>query len=489
MDKKLELVNNRKKIQKIGLIVGILLFLVMQILPTPSGLSDIGYKVISVSILMIIFWITEAIPLAATAILPILLFPLLGITGAKSENDVQLFTLYGYKTIFLILGAGFLATAMKRWGLHRRLALFIVKSVGNNLKNIIFGFSLAIAFISMWMSNTTATVMMLPVALSVISALKGEIEDGFGKALILSIPYSATLGGMATSIGTTTNPTGIGIISETLGYDIDFIGWLKIGLPFAIVMVPICCILLIKLFKVDKMKNINVDVIEQEYKSLGPMNKGEKLTSAIFIFGIVAWTTSPFWKSSIPFATDETVAIAIAILTLIIPVDWKKGTMVLQGKEAFSEAPWTTMILLAGSMVMGNAITSSGVAEWIAQMFTGLQGMPSILIILLVSIVTAVLTEVTTNAVVVAAFLPILAGVAKGIGMSPLQLMLTCMIASNFAFMLPAATPPNAIVYSSGEIESKDMISAGLVVKIVALIIGPMIMQFITFGLLNVGAH
>lgn len=477
----------RKKHQKIGFIVGVVLFLIMQFLPTPSGLDEVAYKVVTVSVLMIVFWMTEAIPLAATAVLPILLFPILGITGAKGQNDVQLFSLYGYKTIFLVLGAGFLATAMQRWGLHRRLALFIVKSVGSNLKNIIFGFAFAIGFVSMWMSNTTATVMMLPVAISVIAALEGEIEDGFGKALMLCIPFAATLGGMATAIGTTTNPTGIGIISETLGYEIDFLGWLKIGLPFAIVMVPVCAYLLIKLFKVDKMKNINVSIIEEEYKALGPMNKGEKLTSLIFAFGIIAWVSSAWWKKYIPFATDETVAICIAILTLIVPVDWKKGVMVLQGKEAFADAPWTTMLLLAGAMVMGNSITSTGVAGWIAEMFTGLNGMSSLAIIIIVSVVTALLTEVTTNAVVVAAFLPILASVAKGIGMDPLQLMLTCMIASNFAFMLPAGTPPNAIAYSSGKIESADMIRAGLVVKIAALIIGPIIMQLITFGILKVG--
>lgn len=174
-------------------------------------------------------------------------------------------------------------------------------------------------------------------------------------------------------------------------------------------------------------------------------------------------------------------------MTLIVPVDWKKGVMVLQGKEAFADAPWTTMLLLAGAMVMGNSITSTGVAGWIAEMFTGLSGMPSLAIIIIVSVVTALLTEVTTNAVVVAAFLPILASVAKGIGMDPLQLMLTCMIASNFAFMLPAGTPPNAIAYSSGKVESADMIRAGLIVKIAALIIGPIIMQLITFGILKVG--
>lgn len=479
----------RTRLQNISVVVGIAVFVLMQFFPHPEGLSAIGWKVLSVSILMVIYWMTEAIPIAATALLPILLFPLLGITGAKNQNDIKLFSLYGYKTIFLVLGAGFLATAMKRWNLHRRIALGIVRKVGSNVKMIILGFIIATGFVSMWMSNTTATVMMLPVAISIIKSLEGEIDEGFGKALILSIPFAATLGGMATSIGTTTNPTGIGIISEVLDYNISFGSWLKIGLPFTIVMLPLCWIYMVKFFKVDKMKAINIEIVDEEYHKLGAMSKGEKYTSIIFAFAIIAWVTQFLWGKWIPFATDETIAIAIAVLTLIIPVDWKKGVMVLQGKEAFEDAPWTTMLLLAGSMVMGNAITDSGVAAWIAGMLGGLQGMPSIVVIIIVSVVTAVLTEVTTNAVVVASFLPILAGVAQGLGMDPLQLMLICMIASNFAFMLPAGTPPNAIAYSSGNIEMKDMIKAGLGLKIIALIAGPLIMQFITFGLLGIGLN
>lgn len=482
-------VEGRTKAQKIGLVIGVLIFFVMLLLPGPAGLNSIGYKVLCIGVIMVIFWMTEAIPIAATSLLPILLFPILGIAKKGGENGVELFSLYGYKTIFLVLGAGFLATAMKKWGLHRRIALGIVKLVGSDTKKIILGFVIAVAFVSMWMSNTTATIMMLPVALSVIESLSNQIEEGFGKALMLAIPFASTMGGMSTAIGTTTNPTGIGIISETLGYTIDFVGWLKIGLPFSIIMLPVTWILLVKIFKVDKMKSLDTNIIEEEYSSLGPMNKGEKITLTIFIYAIIAWITSPLWKDFLPFVIDETIAISIAFLTLIIPVDWGEGIMVLQGKEAFEDAPWTTMLLLAGSMVLGNAVTDSGVADWVAQMFSGLSGVSPFMVILIVAIVTALLTEVTTNAVVVAAFLPILAAIASGIGADPLQLMLVCMVASNFAFMLPAGTPPNAIAYSSGAIRSSDMIKAGLIIKIVGLILAPLILQFITFGLLGVSLN
>lgn len=475
------------KVRKIGLIVGVILCALLLIMPTPAGLTIIGQKVLAVSVLMIIFWMTEAIPIPMTALLPILLYPLLGITGSKGQNEIELFTHYAYPTVYLILGVGFMASAMQRWGLHRRMALGIVMKVGSKPSKIILGFILATAVVSMWMSNTTATAMMLPVAASIIASMGDQVTSGFKKALVLAIPFSATLGGLATVIGTTTNPTGIGIIQETLGLEISFLEWLKIGLPFTVVMLPILWIYLRKFYKTDQMKNIEIDVVKTEYEELGPMNKGEQLTAVVFAVSVLLWVTRTLWKGFVPFATDETIAIGIAISTMIIPVDYKKGVYLLEGKKALAEAPWGTMLLLGGSMVMGNAFTDAGVAEWIASNLGMLGDMSPLVIIIAVGLVTAILTEVTTNAVVVASFLPVLAGIAKGIGMDPLQLMLTCMIASNFAFMLPPATPPNAIAYSTGVFEISDLMKAGFGLKIIGLIIFPIIMYFVTFGLLGVG--
>lgn len=475
------------KVRKIGFIVGVILCVLLLIMPTPEGLSVLGQKVLAVSVLMIVFWMTEAIPIPMTALLPILLYPLLSITGSKGQNEIELFTHYAYPTVYLVLGVGFLASAMQRWGLHRRMALGIVKKVGSKPSRIILGFTLATAFISMWMSNTTATAMMLPVAISIIATMGDQVTGGFKKALVLAIPYAATLGGLATVIGTTTNPTGIGIIQETLGLEISFLEWLKIGLPFTIVMLPVMWIYLRKFYKTDKMTDINIDVVNKEYEALGPMNKGEKLTAVVFAVSVLLWVTRALWKGYVPFATDETIAIAIAVSTMVIPVDYKKGVYLLEGKQALAEAPWGTMLLLGGSMVMGNAFTDAGVAQWVASNLGALSNMPPIVIIIAVGLVTAVLTEVTTNAVVVASFLPVLAGIAQGIGMDPLQLMLTCMIASNFAFMLPPATPPNAIAYSTGAFEISDLMKAGLGLKIIGLVIFPILMYFVTFGLLGVG--
>lgn len=476
------------KVRKIGFIVGILVMIMLLVMPTPEGLTEVGQKVLAVSSLMIIFWMTEAISIPATALLPILLFPLIGITGAKGQNDIDLFKGYAYQTVYLVLGVGFLATAMVKWGLHRRISLWIVMKVGKKPKNIVLGFILGTALVSMWMSNTTATAMMLPVAMSIIATMDKQISGGFKKAMVLSIPYAATLGGLGSLIGTTTTPTGTSIIAETIGVEIGFTQWFMIGLPFMIVMIPLAWIWMVKFYKVDKLDEINVDIIRKEYAALGQMNKGEKITAVIFVCAILAWVTSGFWKPLIPFATDETIAMAIAIAFLVIPVDYKKGEYVLSGKEAFADAPWTTMILLGGSMVMGNAITDAGVAQWVASALGGLAGLSPIVIIMIIGVVTAFITEVTTNAVVVASFLPVLPGVAAAIGMDPLQLMLVCMVAANFAFMLPPGTPPNAIAYSTGAFEISDLMKAGLGLKIICLVVFPVIMYLVVFGIFGIGA-
>ncbi|NLY47216.1 MAG: SLC13 family permease [Tissierella sp.] len=475
-------------VRKIGLIAGILAMIVILIMPEPDGLSVVGQKILAVSVLMIIFWMTEAISIPATALLPILLYPVLGITGARGQNDIQLFRHYSYQTVFLVLGVGFLATAMVKWGLHRRISLWIVMMVGKKPAMIVLGFILATAVVSMWMSNTTATAMMLPVAMSIIATMDKQISAGFKKGMVLAIPYAATLGGLGTLIGTTTTPTGTSIISETIGVNISFVEWMKIGLPFVIVMIPLAWIYLVKFYKIDKLDEINVNVIKEEYKALGVMNKGEKVTAAIFVVAVLTWMSSELWKPYIPFATDETIAIAIAMAFLLIPVNFKKGEYVLSGKEAFKDAPWETMILLGGSMVMGNALTDAGVTSWIAGSLGGLNGMSELMIIIVVGVIAAFITEVTSNAVVVASFLPVLVGIANGIGMEPLRLMLVCMLASNFAFMLPPGTPPNAIAYSTGAFEIKDMMKAGFGLKIIGLIVFPMIMYFIIFGVFGIGS-
>ena len=477
----------KTKVQKIGFLVGVVAMLLIGYGPAIEGLTLVGQRVLACTVLMVIFWITEAMPIPFTALLPIFLFPILGITGSKSENGITLFAHYAYSTCYLLVGVGFLSGSMVKHGLHKRIALGIVSKVGKKPTTLILGFIIAVSFVSMWMSNTTATVMMLPVALAIASAL-GDEAKGLKKAMILAIPYAATIGGMATVIGTTTNPTGIGLIRETIGIDINFLDWLKIGLPFTLILIPFFWIYMVKFFKVDKMPQIDMNIARQQYEALGPVNKGEKWTAVVFVVCVILWVTrSLVWGDWFPYATDETIAMFGAIMVMIIPIDFKNGEYVCDWKTGFNDIPWNAVILLGGSMVMGNAFRDSGCAEWIASMLSGLEGMNSVLIVIIVGLVTAILTELTTNAVVVAAFIPVLAGVGEAIGVSPFAMMIACMLACNFAFMLPPGTPPNAIVYGTGEIELKDMMKCGLGLKIIALIVFPIVLYFITMGLFGVG--
>lgn len=475
------------KVRKIGFIVGLLVMLLLAFMPTPEGLTLVGQRVLAVTVLMVIFWMTEAMPISFTALLPLILFPLLGITGAKGQNDIQLFKHYAYQTCYLLVGVGFLSGAMVKHDLHKRIALGIVSKIGKKPTTMVLGFIIAVGFVSMWMSNTTATVMMLPVALAIAKTL-GDNAKGLKKALILSIPYAATLGGMATVIGTTTNPTGIGLIQETIGLTIGFTDWLKIGLPFTLILIPLFWLYMVKFFKVDKMPDMDIAIAHQQYKELGSWSKGEKYTAAIFLVCVFLWVTrSNLWGQIFPFATDETVAMLGAFLTLAIPLNYKEGEYVMDMKTGMSEIPWSAVILLGGSMVMGNAFKDAGVAAWIAGKLTSLAGLNSVVIVIIVGIVTALLTELTTNAVVVAAFLPVLASVGTAIGVSPLAMMLGCMLACNFAFMLPPATPPNAIAYGTGEIEMKDLIKCGLGLKLICLAVFPLVLYFITMAVFKIG--
>ena len=474
-------------IRKAGLIVGLVAMLIIGYGPAIEGLTLVGQRVLAATVLMVIYWITEALPIPFTALLPILLFPLMNITGAKNQNDIVLFANYAYSTCYLLVGVGFLSGSMVKHGLHTRLALGIVSKVGKKPTTLVLGFILAVSFVSMWMSNTTATVMMLPVALSIAKTL-GDEAKGLKKALVLAIPYAATIGGMATVIGTTTNPTAIGLIQETIGVEINFIDHLKIGLPFTLVLTPLFWIYMVKFFKVDKMEQINIDIAKKQYEALGPMSKGEKYTAIIFLACVVLWVTrSTVWGKYIPYATDETIAMFGAVLTMIVPLDYKNHEFVCDWKTGFNDVPWNAVILLGGSMVMGNAFKAAGCAAWVANMLQGLAGMNAVLICIIVGVVTALLTELTTNAVVVAAFIPVLAGVGEAIGVSPFAMMVASMLACNFAFMLPPGTPPNAITYGTGEITLKDMIVCGFGLKIIALIVFPIVLYGVTMGIFGIG--
>lgn len=478
-----------KKYKKIGLIVGLLLFFVILLMPTPEGLTVVGQKVLAVALLMVVWWGTEAVPIPITSLLPIVLFPLLSISGAKPDPDIGIvtFTYYSYPVIMLAIGIFLLAGAIVKWNLHKRISLSIIKLMGDKPSRIVLGFILATAFISMWMSNTTSTAMMIPIALALLMQIGADHNSSFGKCLILSIPFAATIGGIGTIIGTGTNITGVAVIKQLVDIEISFFEWFKIGLPFVIVILPLMWIFITKFFKIDEKESIDLKVINDEIKNLGKMSKGEILTLAVFITAVILWITRIFWKKMFPFIGDETISIIAGISLFIIPVNFKKGQFLLDIKTGMESVSWGTILLLGGAMTIGKAFAKSGITDWIAGGLGFLNGVPTIFIVIFIGVIVAFLTEVTTNMVVVAAFLPMLSALAVKLGVSPLLLMLTATVSASFAFMLPPATPPNAIAYGSGYIDIKDLVKVGFWLKLICLAVFPAIIYLITMGLFGIG--
>lgn len=478
------------KIKKLGIIVGLLIFVALLLMPTPEGLTVIGQKVLAVSVLMVIWWSTDAIPLAMTSLLPLALFPLIGVTGKSGQNDISFYSSYSHWVVFMIMGVFFISAAIVKWDLHKRISLTIVKIFAGRPALIILGFMLSTATVSMWMSNTTATAMMIPVALALVDQLgerNKEVKDRMGKALVSSIPFAASIGGIGSIIGTGTNMAGIALIQEFTGMEISFTGWFKIGLPFVIIILPIIWFFMVKFFKVDKIDlNMTPDVIEDEIDKLGPVSKGERNVLIVFSITAILWITSELWGGYFPFISDENIAIIGALALFIMPVDWKKGEFTLDIKTAVRGVSWETLLLVGGSLAIGGVFASAGVAEWIGSYLGFLGNFPEFVIILILGVLCALLTEVATNMVVVTAFIPVIVGIAANLGISPILLMLTATISSSFAFMMPQGTPPNAIAIGSGALETKDLIKVGFWVKMICIATFPLILFGITVGVFGI---
>jgi solute carrier family 13 (sodium-dependent dicarboxylate transporter), member 2/3/5 len=449
-----------------GLAGGIVVFILMVCLSPPEGLSKEGWMTASVGVLMAIWWVSEAIPISATALVPIVLFPLLNIGDIKSSTMP-----YANPMIFLFMGGFIIAIAMQEWGLHKRIALNIIKLIGFKPKSIILGFMISAAFMSMWVSNTAATLMMLPIALSVIEmtiSLKDKGVDAiqqrnFAVVLMLGIAYSSNIGGIGTVIGTPTNALLIGFVNESYGIEISFIQWLLMGLPVVILGLPIVFFTLTGIVFPVKFKTLpgGKEYIQKEVSMLGKISRAEKLVLAIFLLVALLWIIRPFLESFLPGISDAGIAIFGALLLFLTPLESSRGKFLLTWKAA-EKLPWGVLILFGGGLTLAGAIQRTGLAEWIGGYFIGLHGTPFILVTLIVTAVVIMFTELTSNSATAAAFLPIMGSVALGMGESPLLLAIPVAMAASCAFMLPVATPPNAIVYGSGFITIPQMVRAGL---------------------------
>lgn len=465
----------------LGILLGPALFVLCRYFFYPEGLENEANAVLATTLWMAIWWITEVIPISVTALLPIILFPLSGGLDIKSTTAA-----FGHKYIFLYMGGFVLAIAIENWNLHKRIALNIIKLIGTNIANIILGFMLATAGMSMWISNTATSVMMLPIGLAIISQLKDhpDTEENenmiFGKALMLAIAYAASIGGMATLIGTPPNLVLAGMVEELYGIEISFAQWFQFGLPISLLLLALCWLYLTRIsFKVGAAKfpggraEIN-RLIEQ----LGKMSTEEKRVLAVFICTALLWMFRAFLQKWIPHLDDSIIAMIAAISLFLIP-DKEHSRKLILWEEAV-KMPWGIILLFGGGMALAAGFQNSGLALWIGQQLDGLKGLPIFLLILILIASINFLTEITSNLATTAMILPVLAPMALTLDVHPYLLMVSATLAASCAFMLPVATPPNAVVFGSGYLRIPDMIRTGIWMNILSIFL----LTILVFGFL-----
>jgi sodium-dependent dicarboxylate transporter 2/3/5 len=460
--------------QIVGLILGPAVFLLILLSSPPAGMSVAAWKTTAIGLLMATWWVTEPIPIPITSLLPIVLFPLLGVMKVKDATSP-----YGDPVIFLFLGGFILALAMERWNLHRRIALSLVKAMGVKPHMLVLGIMTATAFLSMWVSNTATAVMMLPIGMSIIKLVKPDADYGKGKSvdfnfaicLVLGIAYSASIGGVGTLIGTPPNALLAGFMSKSYGVQVGFAQWMMIGVPFVLVGIPASWLLLTRVVFPVRIKEIpgGRETIDREYAKLGPISWAEKWVAVVFLLAAGLWIFRPLLEERIKGLDDGIIAIGAAALLFFIPLKGRKGTYLMDWKAA-SRLPWDVLLLFGGGLVLAAAVKTSGLAEWLGKSVGGFQ-ISLFAMVVIVTTLIVFLTELTSNTATAAAFLPIVAAIAVGLGENPFLLTVPCAIGASMAYMFPVATPPNAIVYGSGYVTIPQMAKAGVWLNIFFIIL------------------
>lgn len=448
------------------LLCGPLLLLLTIILPPPATeMSQAAWMVTGLMAWMVLWWITEIVPIPVTSLLPMIFIPLLGIDKLDAATSP-----YAHPLIFLFFGGFFLSIAMEKTNLHRRIALKALSLVGTSPSLQIAALMGVTAFLSMWMSNTATSVMMLPIGLSIIAMANASTQDQFGKAVLLGIAYSASIGGVATLIGTPPNALLAAYMSKSYGIQISFADWMILGMPLALTMLVVCWLWLTKIhFRMPATDSGRNDTPTQ-LKALGLMSRSQKLVLMVFALAAFSWISQQWlvkW-TGLPIS-DTVIALCAAALLFLLPGEKGSGTALLEWKDS-QNLPWGVLLLFGGGLSMADQIQKTGVAELLAQQLQLLDGVPPILLLVAVTSLIIFLTEVTSNTATAAAFLPLLGPVAVSMELSPLYLVVPAALAASFAFMLPVATPPNAIVFASGKLQIKDMVRAGLVLNLVGIV-------------------
>lgn len=444
----------------------------------PFGLDMAQSIVVGIVGWMLTWWISEAVPMAVTSLLPIILFPLLGVLSLEKTC-----LSYSNRFVFLFLGGFIISLAMEKWNLHRRLALNIVNRTGTSADRIIFGFFLASYLISMWISNTATTLMMLPIAASVVTLLVNEEHrkshkgsKNFSTTLMLSIAYGASIGGIATLVGSPPNASMAGILAKSFNYNVGFFEWMKLGLPFSLLLLVSAYFLLVKVIYPNKLGKFELghEVIQSELSLLGRWSSPEKKVFVIFILTAVLWILqepiASFVRGNGVEITDTSIGITMACLLFILPSGNKKDERVLEWKDT-EKLPWGVLLMFGGGMSLAEAFNSSGLVSRITAEMTTVDQSNMFLFVSMLCAIGLVLTALMSNIAMVNIFVPIVAALAVGSNISPVLFAIPVTIAASCDFMFPMSTPPNAIAYSSGYIHSRDMLRGGIVLNVLSLLI------------------
>jgi len=465
-------------------VAGPLLFLLLYNLPFIL-INPAADKVIAVAGWMIAWWITEAVSISVTALIPLTILPLLGIEGV----DIKTISAnYGSPIVFLFFGGFVMALALEKVNLHRRIALNIIRITGTRPNQVILGFMLATAFLSMWISNTATTVLMLPIALSVLHLLIND-EDGFTKndknfalSIMLGIAYSANVGGIATVIGTPPNTVMVGFMEQEFGVQISFVDWLMMGLPFSILMITVIYLILVKFVYPNRLADFSgtQNVIESELKKLGAINKTERRVLVIFAVVIALWIFRKYINQYIPELnlTDAGISMLAALAFFSIPFRFSKGEFTLKWTDT-TKLPWGILILFGGGLALASAMSTTGIIDHIGELVSSTGAVSLLAVGSILILVMLFMTELMSNVALVAIFAPLIAGVAIGLDHETLHLLIPITMASSCAFMLPMSTPPNAIVFASGHIKVHEMAKAGVLLNIISVIIIVLFMRFV----------
>lgn len=495
----------------LGIVAAVLVWF---LLGGQEGLSPDARTVAAVGTLMAVWWMTEAIPLSATALLPIVLFPTLtGISAADATSP------YANTIVFLFLGGFLIAIAMQKWNLHRRIALLTLRTVGTKPRQIILGMMISTAFLSMWVSNTATTLMMLPIAMSVLtlvverstqlsdddsvddvgahlaaggtitSAVKNRDVQLFGVALVLSVAWSSSIGGLGTLLGSPPNAIVAGYVQSEFGRTIGFLEWMQLALPLVVLFLAIAWLLITRVLYRFDLEEVpgGKEMIDGQLREVGRMNLGERMVLAVFVGAAAFWvlpgllTRIPAVESAAPWLgqfNDTVIAVAAGIIMFFLPGD-RDGRRVLEWEDAEVGLPWGVLLLFGGGLSLAGAVAESDLDSWVGAQVEALGALPSILLVGAIVLLVLFLTEVTSNTATAATFIPVLGGVALGIGADPMTLLIPAALAATCAFMLPVGTPPNAIVFGTGTVTIGQMARGGFVLNIV----GVLLITLLTYAL------